>query len=77
MLQPQRVNTLNVLARCHFGGLNGTYTYMLLARWSLSKLKQASYLTLVNSSFSLTKPWFDTNFTTQVYPSSFNLKKLG
>jgi hypothetical protein len=29
MLQPQRVNTLNVLARSHFGGLNGTYTYML------------------------------------------------
>jgi hypothetical protein len=25
-LQPRKVNTLNVLARCHFGGLNGTYT---------------------------------------------------
>jgi aminoglycoside N3'-acetyltransferase len=32
MLKPQRVNTLNVLARCHFGGLNGTYTYMLLGQ---------------------------------------------
>jgi aminoglycoside N3'-acetyltransferase len=32
MLQPQRVNTLNVLARCHFGGLNGTYTYMLFGQ---------------------------------------------
>jgi hypothetical protein len=31
-LQPQRVNTLNVLARCHFGGLNGTYTYMLFGQ---------------------------------------------
>jgi hypothetical protein len=32
MLQPQRVNTLNVLARCHFGGLSGTYTYMLFGQ---------------------------------------------
>jgi hypothetical protein len=31
-LQPQMVNTLNVLARCHFGGLNGTYTYMLFGQ---------------------------------------------
>jgi hypothetical protein len=28
-LQPQRVNTLNVLARCHFVRLNGTYTYAI------------------------------------------------
>jgi hypothetical protein len=32
MLQPQRVNTLNVLARCHFRGLNGTYTYILFGQ---------------------------------------------
>jgi hypothetical protein len=32
MLQPWTVNTLNVLARCHFGGLNGAYTYMLFGQ---------------------------------------------
>jgi hypothetical protein len=46
MLQPQRVNTLNVLARCHFGGLNGAYTYMLI--WpggvGLCKSKISSYV---------------------------------
>jgi hypothetical protein len=31
-LQPRRVNILNVLARSHFGGLNGTYTYMLFGQ---------------------------------------------
>jgi hypothetical protein len=58
MLQPQRVNTLNVLARCHFGGLNGTYTYMLLARWSLTLQKQASNLSFVKLKFFLSKILF-------------------
>jgi hypothetical protein len=40
-LQPWRVNTLNILARCHFGGLNGTYTYMLFGQveFNLAKSK--------------------------------------
>jgi hypothetical protein len=43
MLQPQRVNTLNVLARCHFGGLNDTYTYMLFGQVEFDFAK-ASFL---------------------------------
>jgi hypothetical protein len=42
-LQPQRVNTLNVLARYHFGGLNGTYTYMLFGQVEFDFAK-ASFL---------------------------------
>jgi hypothetical protein len=45
-LQPRRFNTLNGLARRHFGGINSTYTYMLI--WpggvGLCKSKLSSYL---------------------------------
>jgi hypothetical protein len=42
-LQPRRVNTLNVLQRCTFRGLNGTYTYMLFGQVELNFAK-ASFL---------------------------------
>jgi hypothetical protein len=45
-LQPQRVNTLNVLARCHFGGLNGTYTYMLFGHVEFNLAKASFSLSL-------------------------------
>jgi hypothetical protein len=45
-LQPQRVNTLNVLARCHFGGLKGTYTYMLFGQVEFEFAKASFFLTL-------------------------------
>jgi hypothetical protein len=54
-LQPQRVNTLNVLARCQFGGLNGTYTYMLFGQVEFNLEKASFFLSLENSSFSLAK----------------------
>jgi hypothetical protein len=43
MLQPQRVNTLNVLARCHFGGLNGTYTCVLFGQVEFDFAKASFY----------------------------------
>jgi hypothetical protein len=46
MLQPWRVNTLNVLARCHFGGLNGTYTYMLFGQVEFNLAKASFFLSL-------------------------------
>jgi hypothetical protein len=46
-LQPRRVNTLNVLARCHFGGLNGTYTYMLFGHVEFDLTKASFSLSFV------------------------------
>jgi hypothetical protein len=53
MLQPQRVNTLNVLARCHFGGLKGTYTYMLFGQVEFDSAKASFSPTFVKLKFSL------------------------
>jgi hypothetical protein len=47
-----------------------------LARWSSTLQKQAFFLSFVKLKFFLSKT-FDKIFSTQVYPSSFNLKKLG
>jgi hypothetical protein len=49
MLQPRRVNTLNVLARCHFGGLKGTYTYMLFGQVEFDFVK-ASFLPIFSKT---------------------------
>jgi hypothetical protein len=45
-LQPRGVNTFNVLARCYFGGLNGTYTYMLFGQVEFDFAKVSFFLTL-------------------------------
>jgi hypothetical protein len=45
-LQPRRVNTLNVLAKCHFGGLNGTYTYLLFGQVEFDLAKASFSLSL-------------------------------
>jgi hypothetical protein len=42
-LQPQRVNTLNVLARCHFGELKGAYTYMLFGQVEFNLAKASLF----------------------------------
>jgi hypothetical protein len=47
-----------------------------LARWSSTLQKQAFFLSFVKLKFFLSKT-FDKIISTQVYPWSFNLKKLG
>jgi hypothetical protein len=54
-LQPQRVNALNVLARCHFGGLKGTYTYMLFGQVEFNLAKGSLFPIFVKLKFSLAK----------------------
>jgi hypothetical protein len=54
-LQPRGVNTLNVLARCHFGGLNGAYTYMLFGQVEFDLAKASFSLSLEKLKFSLSK----------------------
>jgi hypothetical protein len=55
MLQPRRVNTLNVLARCHFGGLNGTCTYMLFGQVEFDLAKASFSLSLLKTQVFLSK----------------------
>jgi hypothetical protein len=55
MLQPRRVNTLNVLARSHFGGLNVTYTYMLFGQVEFDLAKASLFPIFVKIKFSLAK----------------------
>jgi hypothetical protein len=77
-LQPRRVNTLNVLARCHFGGLNDTYTYMLFGQVEFNLAKSKPFPIFVKLRFFLSQNFCpEGTFSTQVYPSSFNLEKLG
>jgi hypothetical protein len=54
-LQPQRVNTLNVFARYHFGGLIGTHTYMLFGQVEFDFAKASFSLSLQKLKFSLAK----------------------
>jgi hypothetical protein len=68
---------LNVLARYHFGGLNGTYTYMLFGQVEFDSTKASFSPIFVKLKFFLAKFCQEGTFTTQVYPSSLNLEKLG
>jgi hypothetical protein len=68
---------IECIGKCHFGGLNGTYTYMLFGPVEFNLAKASLFLSLYNSNFSLAKFCPERTFTTQVYPSNFNLEKLG
>jgi hypothetical protein len=82
MLQLQRVNTLNVLARCHFGVLNGTYTYMLFGQVEFNFAK-ASFnpIYFVKLKFSLANFCFKKNsflpkFSPQVLTSEIGMRRF-
>jgi hypothetical protein len=76
MLQPRRVNTLNVLVNVTLVDSMAPTRICFLARWSLTLQKQA-FPNFVKTQVFLSKILIRSTFSTQVYPSSFNLEKLG